>query len=256
MKRYFEKKAFLWYLLFTILCGMGTLLIMSVIATVLPYGSVTREIAVQSIGCVCVPVFSLMFLLSGNVLVNKVQKVSKYNGEYGKYRYFFYPLASAAVMLFTSLDILFQECFGTAKEIISRNTFASGMVKACLVTVLGFALMILEFVIVSKAVGSLLCAVTEGEESEKRFFSKIGLPVCVSLAGALIVDLVLLIFFDFGAISFIGEILCSALFALMLLGLKYKFDDLQLRKIICNILPFVYVGIQAIIAAVKIVSIV
>lgn len=256
MKRYFEKKAFIWYLFFTILCGMGTLLIMSVIATVLPYGSVTREIAGQSIGCVCVPVWTLVCVLAGNVLVNKIKKDGEYAGEYGKYRYFFYPLASAVAMLITSLDGLFQECFGTAKEIMSRNTFASGMVKAGLVTALGFAVMILEFVIVSKAVGSLLCAVTLGEESEKQFFSKIGLPICISFAGVLIIDIILLVFFDFRAILFVSDIFYLALFALMLLGLKYKFDDLRLRKIICNILPFVYVGIQAIIAAVKIVSIV
>lgn len=252
MKKYFEKKAFLWYLLFTILCGMGTLLIMSVIATVLPYGSVTRETAVWSISYVYKPVLTLVCVLAGNVLVNKIKK----DGEYGKYRYFFYPLASAAAMFITSLNGLFQKGCGTVDEIMSKNTFESGMVKSSLVMALEFAMLVLSLVVVSKVISSLLCAVTEGEESEKRFFSKIGLPVCVSHAGALIVDLVLLIFFDFGAISFIGEMLCSALFALMLLGLKYKFDDLRLRKIICNILPFVYVGIQAIIAAVKIVSIV
>lgn len=74
MKRYFEKKAFIWYLFFTILCGMGTLLIMSVIATVLPYGSVTREIAGQSIGCVCVPVFHLCFSFQAMSLSMKYKR--------------------------------------------------------------------------------------------------------------------------------------------------------------------------------------
>ncbi len=256
MKRYFEKKVFSWYAIFTIFYSLIAMFIISVITITMLHDE-TLERTVSGITAYAyVPVFSLVFLLSGNVLVNKIQKDGEYSGEYGKYRYFFYPLASAATMLITSLDGLFQKGCGTAKEIMSKNTFASGMVKAGLVTAVELAMMILCFVIVSKAVGSLLCAVTEGEESEKRFFSKIGLPVCISLAGALIVDLVLLIFFDFGAISFISEILCSALFALMLLGLKYKFDDLRLRKIICNVLPFAYVGLEAIIAAVKIVSIV
>lgn len=256
MKRYFEKKAFLWYLLFTILCEIILVLLMFIVGSVLPYGSVTRETAVWSASYVCKPVLTLVCVLAGNALVNKIQKDGEYEGEYGKYRYFFYPLASAATMLITSLNGLFQKGFGTVDEIMGKNTFESGMVKASLVMALELVMMILGFVIVSKVIGSLLCAVTEGEESEKRFFSKIGLPVCISLAGALIVYLVFLIFFDFSAISFISEILCSALFALMLLGLKYKFDDLHFRKIICNVLPFVYVGIQAVIAAVKIASIV
>lgn len=256
MKRYFKKKAFLWYLLFTILCEIILMLLMFIVGSVLPYGSVTRETAVWSASYVCKPVLTLVCVLAGNALVNKIQKDGEYEGEYGKYRYFFYPLASAATMLITSLSGLVHKGFGTAKEIMSRNEFAGGMVKAGLVTALDLALMVLEFVIISKVIGSLLCAVTDGEESEKRFFSKIGLPVCISLAGALIVDLLHLIFFDLGAISFISEILYLSLLALILSGLKYKFDDLRLRKIICNVLPFAYVGIQAIIAAVRIVSII
>lgn len=159
-------------------------------------------------------------------------------------------------MLITSLNGLFQKGCGTVDEIMSKNTFESGMVKSSLVMALEFAMLVLNLVVVSKVIGSLLCAVTEGEESEKRFFSKIGLPICISFAGVLIIDIILLVFFDFRAILFVSDIFYLALFALMLLGLKYKFDDIKFRKIICNVLPFAYVALEAIIAAVKIVSIV
>ncbi|MCH5189074.1 MAG: hypothetical protein J1F37_00785, partial [Oscillospiraceae bacterium] len=90
--------------------------------------------------------------------------------------------------------------------------------------------------------------VTEGEESEERFFSKIALPVCISFAGALIIYFLLIGVYDYNVITFAGNAIGMVLLAVMLLGLKYKFSDAKIRNTICNILPFVYVGIQAVTA--------
>lgn len=254
MKKYFFKKTLGWYVSITALCLLVDVLwlfIMSIVSSIAP-DSISEKVLAEAMAYASLPVMTLIFLFAGKKLVQKIQNDGIYTGEYSKYTYFFYPLAYAAIELISAVDIIVRYYYGTVREILNENSFEEGIAKALTVWVIQLGIIIIEFIVVSKVIGSLLCAVTEGEESEKQFFSKIGLPVCISFAGVLIIKFISTAFFDYGIITFAGNLLGLALLAVMLLGLKYKFGDVKIRSIICNILPFVYAGIQALTAVLKI----
>lgn len=253
MKKYFFKKALGWYVLFSALCVIVLLLWMfltSAVSSIAP-DSIARQALANARAYAATPVMTLIFLFAGKKLVQKIQNDGIYTGEYSRYTYFFYPLACAATTLITAIGSLVRSYFTPVSTPFEERTVAGEMVKSLIVLIIQLVLLILEFVVASKVIGSLLCSVTEGEESEERFFSKIGLPVCIGFAGALIIDFILIGLYDYNIITFAGNAIGFVLLAVMLLGLKYKFSDIKLRNTICNILPFVYVGIQAVTAGLK-----
>ena len=249
MKKYFFKKALGWYVLFSALCVIVLLLWMfltSVVSSIAP-DSIARQALANARASAATPVMTLIFLFAGKRLVQKIQNDGIYTGEYGRYTYLFYPLAYAATTLITAAESLVRGWYTPFEE----RTVAGEMVKSLIVLLIQLVLMIFALIVVSKVISSLLCSVTEGEESEERFFSKIGLPVCISFAGALIIDFLLIDFYDYNIITFAGNAVGMVLLSAMLLGLKYKYGDAKIRNIICKVLPFVFVGIQAVTAGLK-----
>ena len=222
----------------------------SVVSSIAP-DSIARQALANARAYAATPVMTLIFLFAGKKLVQKIQKDGIYTGEYSRYIYFFYPLAYAATMFITAVGSLVRNYFTPVSTPFEERTVAGEMVKSLIVLLIQFILIILDFIVASKVIGSLLCSVTEGEESEERFFSKIGLPVCISFAGALIIDFLLIDFYDYNIITFAGNAVGMVLLSAMLLGLKYKYGDAKIRNIICKVLPFVFVGIQAVTAGLK-----
>ncbi len=253
MKKYFERKAFGWYVLTTVLCVLAEMLwilLMSAVSSIAP-DLIARKALTDAMAYVFIPVMTLIFLFAGKKLVQKIQKDGEYTGEYSRYRFIFYQLACAATELISAVDIIVRYYCGTVNEILNESSVEEGIPKALIVWVIQLGIIVIEFILASKVIGALLCAVTEGEESEKQFFSKIGLPVCISFAGVLIIKFISTALFNYSVITFAGNTICLLLLAVMLLGLKYKYNDANLRNIICNTLPFVYVGIQTVTAALK-----
>lgn len=236
MKKYFEKKSLFWYLRFWVLFGFIGLLLIPVF----------HEISVSlgkslNIIYLLLPIFSLMFLFAGKRLVKRLQKDGEYEGEYGRYTYVYYPLICAATALIGFMNTSVGYIFGTVRDIL--NSPDGNMSKAVIVCAIYCILLIADLVVASKITGSLLCAVTEGEDSEKMFFSKICFPVIIIMEIVLLAKLIFL-FWGFSLLIYISSFLCYNLLALMLFGLKYKYDDIKIRNIICKVLPFVYVGIE------------
>lgn len=253
MKKYFFKKTLSWYVLTTVLCMLAEMLwmlLMSVVSSIAP-DLIGRKAVAEAMAYASIPVLTFIFLFAGKKLVQKIQKDGEYTGEYDKYTYFFYPLACAATAFIGAVNTFVRSRFTPVSTIYDESSFEEGIAKALIVWVIQLGIIVIEFVVASKVIGALLCAVTEGGESENRFFSKIGLPVCISFAGVLIIDFLLIDLYDYGIITFAGNVFNLLLFAVMLLGLKYKYNDAKLKNLICNILPFVYVGIQTVTAALK-----
>lgn len=253
MKKYFFKKTLGWYVLTGALCLLVEIfwiLLMIAVSSMAP-DLITKKALAEAMAYTSIPVLTLIFLFAGKKLVQKIQKDGEYTGEYSKYKFVFYPLACAVTELIGAVNTFVRSCFTPISTIYDESSFAETAIKWLAVYGIQFGLMILEFIVASKVIGALLCAVTEGEESEKQFFSKIGLPVCISFAGVLIIDFMLIGLYDYGIITFAGNAICLLLLAVMLLGLKYKYNDSKPRNIICNVLPFVYVGIQTVTAALK-----
>lgn len=253
MKKYFFKKTLGWYVLTGALCLLVEIfwiLLMIAVSSMAP-DLITKKALAEAMAYTSIPVLTLIFLFAGKKLVQKIQKDGEYTGEYSKYKFVFYPLACAVTELIGAVNIIVRYYYGTVNEILNESSFEEGIAKALIVWVIQLGIIVIEFIVASKVIGALLCAVTEGEESEKQFFSKIGLPVCISFAGVLIINFLLIGLYDYGIITFAGNTLCLLLLAVMLLGLKYKYNDAKLRNIICNVLPFVYVGIQTVTAALK-----
>lgn len=253
MKKYFFKKTLGWYVLTGALCLLVEIfwiLLIIAVSSMAP-DLITKKALAEAMAYASIPVLTLIFLFAGKKLVQKIQKDGEYTGEYDKYTYFFYPLSCAATAFIGAVNTFVRSRFTPISTIYDESSFAETAVKWLAVYGIQFGLMILEFIVASKVIGALLCAVTEGEESENQFFSKIGLPVCISFAGVLIIDFLLIGLYDYGIITFAGNVFNLLLFAVMLLGLKCKYNDAKLRNIICNVLPFVYVGIQTVTAVLK-----
>lgn len=126
------------------------------------------------------------------------------------------------------------------KEICLAATGESELVTAVVNPLNSFVFGALGIAVDVICVRSLLCATVQGEEAEKNYFSKAFFPFTVSAIVAAIAGIASIVIFNTALLDGISTCVYLAFYICLIALLKYKFDDGKIRKIACNILPFVY----------------
>lgn len=260
MKKYFFKKSLIWILIITVIIPSAIGVFPSLLITLTNLAGLEID-AVKIAGIYTMVTSTIgvfLYIYSGKLFANYLKKNSEYQGDFNKYQYIYYPLLIASIFLIsTAADFFDRIIYASDFDKIAPNgIIGDAFAKSMLTLVLSLIVGIVSIVISSKCVSSLLCSVAEGEEAEKNYFSKVFLPLTVSLLIAVVLEIISVIFFELSVLPLVREIAQAVLLLSMLAGLKYKFDDEKTKKLVCNILPFVYVSISVVFAAIGIIRII
>lgn len=255
MKKYFFNKTLVWSLIITFVFAA---IIGAVTGTLIPISHLMNlNIDVSIIREIYIPVSIAVCILSGRIFAKRLKSNGNFEGDFSKYQYLYYPLIVIGGYLISKIGVFIrgfieEYAFGAVNE----NDFNSVITVWLLSNAIGCIFDIVVLIVGSKLVSALLCAVTEGEEAEKNYFSKAFLPLAMSLTIALVLNFIFAVHFNHGAYSLVDDIVNAIYFAGLLALLKYKFDDEKIKNFTCNILPFVYILISAVFTAIRLMQII
>ena len=254
MKKYFFKKSFIWIFIIMVMIPFVIGLLPS---SLIPITTIFRlNIDAPKIAAiftrVTTPICIFLYVYSGKLFANYLNKNSEYQGDFNKYQYVFYPLAVASTVLISAADDFINSVFSSsvADKIGKTENIGEVFTTIALPFAISVLFSVVGLIISSKCVSSLLCAVAEGEEAEKNYFSKAFLPLTLSIIIAIVLDVAMVLFLKASIYFLIKAAVYTVLFASMLAGLKYKFDDEKIRNLVCNIFPFTYVLLSVVFAVI------
>ena len=254
MKKYFFKKSFIWIFIIMVMIPFVIGLLPS---SLIPITTIFRlDIDAPKISAiftrVTTPICIFLYVYSGKLFANYLKDNSEYKGNFNKYQYVFYPLAVASTVLISAADDFINTVFSSsvADKIGETGNIGEVFTAIALPFAISVIFSVVGLIISSKCVSSLLCAVAEGKETEKNYFSKSFIPLTLSIIIAIVLDIAMVLFLKASIYFLIKAAVYAVLFASMLAGLKYKFDDEKAKKLVGNVLPFVYVSLSVVFAVI------
>lgn len=258
MKKYFFKKSFIWIFIIMIIIPFVIGIVQS---SLIPITTIFRlNIDAPKISAiitrVTAPICVFLYVYSGKFFANYLNKNSEYQGDFNKYQYVFYLLANLSTYLLFAVEDLIKALTSpfVADKIGETGNIGEVFTAIALPFAISVIFSVAGLIISAKCVSSLLCAAAEGEESGKNYFSKAFLPLTLGIIIAIVLDVAMVLFLKTSIYFLIKGAAYAVLLVSMLAGLKYKFNDEKAQKLVCNILPFVYVSLSVVFAVIGLVK--
>ena len=241
MKKYFTKKTLEWNLIIGLGLSFVYMAVLMLIDAVLGItgANIDRDLFSSVYSAVGTSLMTFLGILSGRIFANYLNKNSEYKGDFNKYQYIYNILATGLAFAVTNLSNLIKEICLAAMGESELVTAVVNPLNSLIFGVLGIVVDVI-------CVRSLLCATVQGEEAEKNYFSKAFLPFTVSTIVAAVAEMASIVIFNTDLLDGISTCVYLAFYICLIALLKYKFDDGKIRKIVCNILPFVYCALCAV----------